>query len=82
MSERARNILRQVGIDEDEYNSALMTDDDDNLTSSPEYNYVLTDHQNGNMETEDTEQQVQVRWSFGMLDASKVKSRIIVCSYH
>lgn len=61
MSERARNILRQVGIDEDEYNSALMTDDDDNLTSSPEYNYVLTDHQNGNMETEDTEQQVQVR---------------------
>lgn len=61
MSERARNILKQVGIAEDEYISALTTDDDVSLTSLPEYNYLFTVNQNGNMETEDAEEQVQVR---------------------
>ena len=61
MPERTRAILKQIGIADDDYRSAMAVDDGVSPGSLPEYNYIFTVNQNGNVETEETEQQVQVR---------------------
>ncbi|XP_061196750.1 uncharacterized protein LOC133205025 [Saccostrea echinata] len=63
MSEKARAILRQVGITDEEYRSSLTTEEEVQ-GSIQEYNYIFTVHQNGEIETEqiqqmDVEQKVQ-----------------------
>ncbi|XP_062597356.1 uncharacterized protein LOC134258782 [Saccostrea cucullata] len=55
MSEKARTILRQVGITDEDFRSSLTTEEEVQ-GSIQEYNYIFTVHQNGEIETEQMQQ--------------------------